>query len=466
MSTSVIVSGLGFGDEGKGLITSYLTKTRHAHWNVRYNGGAQAAHHVVRENSKWHRFQQLGSGTFDFASTFLSRYVIVHPLRLLDEARELQDKHYLANPLRTLFIDGRAVVITPYHTALNQLKERSRGMARHGSTGLGVGETRAFEKKHPDLALRASDLSNPSRLKERMRAIGESLADEAREYEFSAQFDEAAFRRFVGDYIEAGRHLAVVSDDFFATHIVRDGNIIFEGAQGILLDELYGFHPHNTWTNTTTANARAMLAEADYSGEVVSLGVMRSYMSRHGAGPLPTEDRRLAVRDEHNTTGEWAGRMRYGHLDGVLLRYAMQVSGGIDEIAVTHVDELDRLPDLAAVAYRRNGRRIENVNELLDPGEFGVREGQMALTKRLGGFEPEYAAKDGLEGIARLLDCPVTLASCGPRTRDVVDLRGSDTPPEVMPPRSAPRGVLRASLTKVGPGSFRALRQRQGSGRF
>ena len=103
MPTAFLVSGLGFGDEGKGLVTSYLTATHHAHWNVRYNGGAQAAHHVVRSNGKLHRFQQFGSGTFEFASTFLSRYVIIHPLRLIDEARELQDRHYVVNPLRAVF---------------------------------------------------------------------------------------------------------------------------------------------------------------------------------------------------------------------------------------------------------------------------------------------------------------------------------------------------------------------------
>src|SRR5579864_911975 len=241
MPTATIISGLGFGDEGKGLVTSYLTETCRAHWNVRYNGGAQAAHHVVRPNGKWHRFQQFGSGTFGYASTFLSRYMILHPLRLLDEACELQQHHHVADPLREVFIDPRALVITPYHTALNQLKERSRGNGRHGSTGLGIGETRAFEKKHPELALRADDLGHAARLSERMRAIGELLAEEAREYDPSAKLDDEAFCSFVRAYTEAGRHLLVVGDDFFAEHVARDNEIIFEGAQGVLLDELYGF---------------------------------------------------------------------------------------------------------------------------------------------------------------------------------------------------------------------------------
>src|SRR6185437_11448547 len=248
MATAHLIVGLQFGDEGKGLVSAYLTQKHHSRWNVRHKGGAQAAHHVVRPNGKVHCFQQFGSGSFDYASTFLGPDVIVEPFRLLDEASELLHTHHVANPLRQHFIDGRALIITPYHIALNQLKERMRGSVRHGSTGLGIGETRSFSIRHPSLALRAEDLGK-SHMPSILRDIAEIMLDEARGYDSTAKIDEVLFKQHCQSYRNAAKLIHVVPDDFFGAVVLQqDDNPVFEGAQGILLDELYGFHPHNTWT--------------------------------------------------------------------------------------------------------------------------------------------------------------------------------------------------------------------------
>ncbi|MFC7616191.1 adenylosuccinate synthetase [Actinokineospora soli] len=114
------------------------------------------------------------------------------------------------------------------------------------------------------------------------------------------------------------------------------GDLVFEGAQGVLLDQWRGFHPHTTWSTVTPDNARDLLA----GRRATVIGVTRTYQTRHGAGPFPTEDQSVLARfpERHNGTGEYQGAWRAGHLDAVLLRYAVAACGGVDALAVTHLD--------------------------------------------------------------------------------------------------------------------------------
>lgn len=430
---ALIVVGMGFGDEGKGSCTEYYTKKYHALWNVRYNGGAQAAHNVVRPNGHHHRFQQFGSGTFEGASTFLSKHVIVHPLRILDEALALQDAH-IATPLRNHFIDERALIITPYHQALNMLKERKRGDARHGSTGLGIGETRAFSLEYPDIAMHARDLRKAD-LDQHMRAIAEHILEQARELDSSAQIDEAEFEMTVDAYRAAGSLLHIVPNDFFRSQVMGKGdNVIFEGAQGILLDEKYGFYPHNTWTNTTAVNAMMMLDDSGTDDvDIRIIGVMRPYMSRHGAGPLPTEDSLLntVVSDPHNSDGEFTGPMRYGYLDHVLMRYAIWANEyTIDELAITHADEIAKLPKRAANHYDLSDRHFIDLGEAMrfvDRSMRGVSDqlpsaNKSFRTEVLKQITVKYDSSSFNERPqSYYLGIPVTLLSFGPTVDDKIE---------------------------------------------
>jgi adenylosuccinate synthase len=123
------------------------------------------------------------------------------------------------------------------------------------------------------------------------------------------------------------------------------GTVVFEGAQGVLLDESFGFHPFTTWSRCTPAAARSLLSCIGWSHPVRTVGVLRAYAVRHGPGPLPTEDPLIAEKtlESHNTAGAWQGPVRKGWLDLVLLDYALRACGGVDALALTHVDALGAL---------------------------------------------------------------------------------------------------------------------------
>jgi adenylosuccinate synthase len=156
--------------------------------------------------------------------------------------------------------------------------------------------------------------------------------------------DPNAAREFATLFAATSRRFSSV--DSSATVLAAEGDIVFEGAQGVLLDEWHGFHPYTTWSTTTFANAQTLLAEHRYAGDIRRIGIARAYMTRHGAGPFPTESLRLTekLREAHNGTNDWQHGFRFGWPDLVLLRYALRATGGIDELALTCLDQLPALP--------------------------------------------------------------------------------------------------------------------------
>src|SRR6266516_2642538 len=131
-------------------------------------------------------------------------------------------------------------------------------------------------------------------------------------------------------YRAIAARVTITGDGHLAGLLRRDGCVVFEGAQGVLLDEWRGFHPYTTWSTTTFANAETLLAEAGQTA--TRLGVVRCYMTRHGPGPFPTEDPTLELPELYNRHGTWQGAFRTGHLDAVALRYAVKVAGGLDAV--------------------------------------------------------------------------------------------------------------------------------------
>ena len=170
MSKHSIVVGLAYGDEGKGTIVEHQVRTRDAKLVVRFNGGAQAGHNVVLADGRHHTFAQFGCGTFAGAATLLSRHVLVNPSTLLAEARDLAGKG-VPDPLRLMHIDREALVTTPFHVAANRLRELTRGDARHGSCGMGIGETVEDARLFPDHAIRIRDFEDATRLRRKLEAL-------------------------------------------------------------------------------------------------------------------------------------------------------------------------------------------------------------------------------------------------------------------------------------------------------
>jgi adenylosuccinate synthase len=324
-----IVVDLGYGDAGKGTVVDWLTSPAMGGEPVgavvRFNGGAQAGHNVVTPDGRHHTFAQFGSGTLHGVPTHLSRFMLVEPLALAGEAKHLAALG-VPDPLALLTIDRRALVTTPYHAAANRARETARGSARHGSCGVGIGETMAFALAHPDDALRVGDCAAPAALRRKLRRLQEHYLDQ-----FGALHSLRTPTRgaLAGAYRAFAERVWLVDETYLPALLGRRP-VVFEGAQGVLLDEWRGFHPYTTWSTTTFDNAEALLAEAGQAGSAQRLGVTRPYLTRHGAGPFVTEDAALAAAlpEPHNGTGTWQGPFRVGHLDLVALRYAVEVAGG------------------------------------------------------------------------------------------------------------------------------------------
>jgi adenylosuccinate synthase len=441
-----IVIDLGFGDGGKGLITDYLVRRHTAEWVVRFNGGAQAGHNVVTPDGRHHTFSQFGSGTFvPGVRTFLSRFVAVHPTALLVEEKSLRCVG-VTDGFDRLRISAEAPVTTPYHQAANRLRELARGADRHGSCGSGFGETVRDSRENPAEVVRAGDMVDlPSlrkklaQARERLWALVRELPPPAAE---SGQWErEQSVFHFgeIGDrWMDAVMGLAqkdiLLPEEQAARRLRATQAVIFEGAQGVLLDEDAGLHPYTTWSHCTPRNANSILREVDPSADVCRVGVTRAYALRHGPGPLPTESNafRAAVSD-HNRAGEWQGGVRYGWFDSVLARYALAVAGRMDTLLVTHLDVPRRADEwMVCPAYRSlRGQSVVDLAEddasranripLLDPQDW---ERRLRLTEALCRVEPILETTSALETdllhrMEELLGRSIDGGSRGPRAKDV-----------------------------------------------
>jgi adenylosuccinate synthase len=418
-----IVVDLGHGDAGKGAVVDRLCSHppgggRPVHAVVRFNGGAQAGHNVVTPDGRHHTFAQFGSGTFTpGVHTHLSRFVLVDPLALAAEAAHLASAG-VPGALDRLTVDRDALLTTPYHAAANRLRESARGAARHGSCGMGIGETAAYALAHPADAPTAGDCAAPRTLRRKLTRLRDRLTAELGPLAAPPVADcAAAFTAFAD-------RVGLVSGDHLA-RLLRRGPVVFEGAQGVLLDEWHGFHPYTTWSTTTFRNAETLLAEAGQPGRALRLGVVRTYTTRHGPGPLPTEDPALAhaLPEPHNRTGPWQGAFRTGHFDAVAHAYAVEACGGVDALAITHLDAPTRAPRLRLVrGYEIDGTPVARlpVHPLGDPGTPGDPAHHASRTRLLRarpGWSTTPAPGEWPDALSEVLSAPTALTSTGPTAR-------------------------------------------------
>jgi adenylosuccinate synthase len=335
MRKAIIVTGLGFGDEGKGSITDFLVRKFNAHTVVRYNGSGQAAHNVVLPNGTHHTFSQFGAGTFAGAKTFLSKYTLLEPMGLIKEAEHLI-KCRIENPYDLLSIDRNCKLVTPYHRFTNRYLEQKRGKDRHGSCGIGAGQA-MDDYVNYGVALTVEDLFSH----ECFNKINELYKIHRQKWGADKVPDlESDIYNFFNSTVFLRERGVFAPEEHFSNILNADGNIVFEGAQGVLIDEYFGFYPHTTWSTCTAENATNLLLENDYLGQVIKLGLTRVYATRHGNGPFPTM---AAIEySDHNKYGEWQGDFRFGYLDLPLLNYAIKCNKGINGLVLNHLDQIDK----------------------------------------------------------------------------------------------------------------------------
>jgi adenylosuccinate synthase len=428
---AIVVIDLAFGDCGKGTIVDFLARRHDVHTVVRFNGGPQAGHNVVTPDGRHHTFSQFGSAMFlPGVRTVLTRFMFIEPYAILNEAAHLCAVG-VPDALDRLLIDGRCPVITPAHQAANRLREIARGSAAHGTCGAGFGETVQDELSRPEVLLYARELHDRTivarKLRELCRIKHEELRDLLPSVDSNAKARAAIetiaqpswIDAAVENYAAVARCTQIVDEATIAAELKRPGTVIYEGAQGVLLDQDCGFHPHTTWSRTTFANAETVLGEIGFSGQISRIGTLRTYFTRHGNGPLVTEDDTLRAKlpEPHNGNDGWQGRFRLGHFDAVAARYALRAAGNVDGLAITHLDRLASLRPKICTAYDQEGIPIEIPLSKESTSTANV-------TRMLRRCSPVYATVSGtdtsgwLEFVQQQLSVPVLISSSGPTAAD------------------------------------------------
>jgi adenylosuccinate synthase len=345
MRRAIITVGLGFGDEGKGATIDFLSRLYEADLVIRYCGGSQAGHNVELADGRRHTFSQFGAGTVAPCRprTYLGPNVIIDPLALVREADHLQELG-IANPSQLLVLHPSCLVSTVWHRTLNRVRELARGKDKHGSCGMGIGEARRYWLRYGHDAVFARDLGDATVLREKVELLRQRCLLELQELlapldtEAAKELDlwelsTEAVARQLGTLPPGGLELA--------TEPPSCRTALFEGAQGVVLDEYRGFHPYTTWSTVTPHHAWELVRQMDVDAVAV-LGITRAYATRHGEGPFPTYCPELTARlqDPGNRWNPWQGSLRCGWLDLPLLRYAALAAGPLDGIVVNHLDQV------------------------------------------------------------------------------------------------------------------------------
>lgn len=423
----VSVIGLGFGDCGKGRFVDELCPLLGARTVVRYNGGAQAGHTVVLPDGRHHVFSSFGAGTFHpGVATLLAHPVVVHPTGLLREAEVLRQKG-AGDALARLTIDARCRVTTPYLQAAGRVRELARAEA-HGTCGIGFGETVKLSLDDPELSLTYGDLAWPKRCRAKLAAqrerlpgsLGEMAGGARTRDELACFADPQLAERWLAAVAPLVSQVAPAAREQVATRLGAEGGVLFEGAQGLLLDEDWGFHPHTTWSRVGPAAAEEVLRDAGIAAEVRHLGALRTYLTRHGQGPLPSEDPALDhLAEPHNASAGWQGRFRRGHPDLVLLRYALETARGqISGLLVSHLDAVEGAGLRWCEVYQTATGVIEKLRPAVEPdlGHQTLLKDELLGARPLWSSPPIADRRQWIDTVETLFPRqPIVLGSFGPR---------------------------------------------------
>lgn len=328
MKRARVVIGANFGDEGKGLVTDWLC-SQGAGMVVRFNGGAQAGHTVVTPDGDRHVFHHCGSGTLVETPTFLSQFFVCNPILFMRERDELIALGF--HPV--VYAHPDCLVTTFADMMINQIKEEKRGSKRHGSCGLGIHETMQ-RSSVKELRITMADLWNGGK---RLEAQLAEICGKYSEFRTGLRIEDP---KAIQVFIECCHAFANLINPL---GIAQCPDPVFEGSQGLLLsqDNKENF-PHVTHSYTGMKNVRELCAHAGIGENgTEAYYVSRSYLTRHGAGPLPGEDASLSFRDDTNHKNPWQGELRFAPLDhGLYSRIQADAGRSPHKLVVTHCDQL------------------------------------------------------------------------------------------------------------------------------
>lgn len=421
---NVVIVGAQWGDEGKAKIVDLLS--RNADYIVRYQGGSNAGH-TVNANGKKYKFHLIPSGILNQGTIcMVGSGTVIDPKVILREMKELKDQGIETNFLQ---ISAAAHVTLPYHLIIDKAQEDMRGSRKIGTTCRGIGPT--YADKSARSGLRMCDLIEPDELLNKLKVlIPEKNILLERLYGLEPLTIEAVYR----EYLEYGKQLAPHVFDTAAVIWQANKerkNILFEGAQGTLLDLDHGTYPYVTSSNPVSGGACVGSGVGPNFIDRV-IGVGKAYTTRVGEGPFPTEvagSSAKVLRAEGTAweeIGTTTGRARrVGWFDAVLMRYAIRING-MDCLALTKLDVLDDVEELYVCnAYKdiRTGevysdlpaksnflKYVEPIYEKLDTWKD---EGKRSTDAREFSELPQGAI-NYVRYLERILDIPITIVSVGP----------------------------------------------------
>ena len=426
MSKNVVVLGTQWGDEGKGKIVDLLTDQAGA--VVRFQGGHNAGHTLVIEGEKT-ILHLIPSGILrENVACLIGNGVVLSPEAALKEIGELEAKGV---PVRDrLKISPACPLILPYHVALDQARESKRGNEKIGTTGRGIGP--AYEDKAGRRGLRLGDLQDEQRFTRKLRDVMEYHNFFLEKY---YQVEPLNVDKVLTESLEMGRELLPMMDDVTSLlHAYRKAgtNIMFEGAQGSLLDIDHGTYPFVTSSNTTAGGTATGSGFGPLYLDYV-LGITKAYTTRVGSGPFPTElfdatGEYLAKRGHE--FGATTGRpRRCGWFDAVALRTAVNINS-ISGLCLTKLDVLDGLETISICVGYIN----KDGNPVLNPMDSDDYEGLVPIYEEVPGWsestlgaktldELPEAARSYIRKIEQVVGAPIDIISTGPDRVETIVLR-------------------------------------------
>ena len=418
MKKCLILVGTQWGDEGKGKIVDFYSKKFDA--VCRFQGGHNAGHTIYKEEEKF-VLHLIPSGIFyDHVSCFIGQGVILSIDSLLEEIEQLEQKGInLEGKLR---ISRYCSLLLPLHAKIDQLREDNKNSI--GTTRRGIGP--AYEDKTARRSIKAFDLEDNDLLETKLKSLVEYYNYQIQNIHDSEPFVyEEVYNELMQSYKKAAKYFGDVTDTLENIYD-QGGNILYEGAQGTLLDVDYGTYPYVTSSNTlaTSVGIGSGFPKSIYSDV---LGVAKAYTTRVGAGPFPTElfcDVGQKIAELGHEFGATTGRpRRCGWLDLIALKYSAKLNN-LTELCITKLDVLDAFDEIkACIGYKVNGEETPFKSRLLHKAE--------PIYKDFKGWNCSLAdcenydslpdkAKDFLNFIENFVGVKISLISNGPNREDLI----------------------------------------------
>ena len=420
---NVVVVGSQWGDEGKGKIVDWLSSE--ADIVVRFQGGHNAGHTLVIDGTTY-KLRLLPSGIVRKNKiSVIGNGVVVDPWSLLEEIEEIKLKGIDINE-NNLIISESATLILPFHREMDEIREDSAGNSKIGTTRRGIGP--AYEDKVGRRSIRVMDLASEQNLDDRLdnalihhNAIRKGLGKNI----FEKENLKRELLKIAPKILKFSQPVWKKIEEFK----IENKKILFEGAQGILLDVDHGTYPFVTSSNTVASSASTGSGCGPNSINYV-LGITKAYTTRVGEGPFPTELKN-EIGEKIGKKGKEFGtvtsrKRRCGWFDGVLVRQTIKISG-IDGIALTKLDVLDELDEInLCVAYELNGKEIDYLPSSVED-QLNVKpvykkfEGWKSKTQGIKKFEDLPSnAKIYVKSIEEFIDTKISSISTSPEREDTI----------------------------------------------